>query len=294
MKRAACLLAALGALLLAAPASAEGYPAPDGYVLDEAGSLGPGVEERLERQLADYDARTTNQVAVALVRTLDGVDPADFGLGLFNAWGIGTAEKDNGVLLLLAVDDRATRIQTGLGVEDLLTDEEAQGVLDDVLAPAARAGNLDAAVLRSVSAIRSQLGEGRGPARRGPARPDPFRGGEAEPVYEDVVQEPTAGGPGDDYPATTYPVSAFPDDDGFPVVFGLVGLGVAVGIVTSVLRGDTGRPSGSGAWFGSSVLDGRSSSRSSWSGVSSGSHGSGSSSGFGGGSSGGGGASGGW
>lgn len=305
MKHAA--VAALLLLPLAGVASADDYPRPDGYVLDEGGFLRPGVEARLERLLADYDARTTNQVGVALVHTLDGIDPADYGFGLFNAWGIGTAEKDNGVLLLLAVDDRASRIQVGLGVEELLTDEEAQTVLDDVLAPAARAGNLDAAVLRSVSAIRAQLGEPRAPARAVAPKQDPFTGGEAQPLYpDDVVAEPVGGG---DYPTTTYPVTdspGFSDDFGEGLgVFVLFGLGIAVSVVLNVLRAGSGRPSGSGTWFGSSLLDSPSSrgwsrsSGSTWGGssgssssFSGGSSGGGSS--FGGGSSGGGGASGGW
>lgn len=254
MKR---LLVAVPLLLLAptVPAHAEGYPAPDGYVLDEDHFLGPGVETRLERQLAAYDRRTTNQVAVAVVHTFGGMTPEDYGLGLFNRWGVGTEAKDNGVLLVLAVDDRQSRLQVGRGLGDVLTDDEAQTVLDDVVAPAAADGDLDSAVVRAVTAVRAQLGEtpARTPVAAAPAG-DPFRGGTAEPVYADDVVQPDGGTVPDGGPYPDGPTTAFPVDNGpgGPSFLGFGVIAVLVAAVVAFVRRLGGSSGGSGGtWTGS-------------------------------------------
>lgn len=325
MKR---LLVALSLLLLAVPAHAEGYPSPDGYVLDQDSFLSPGVQTRLERQLADYDRRTTNQVAVALLHSFDGMTPEDYGLGLFNAWGVGTAAKNNGVLLVLAVDDRESRLQVGKGLEEVLTDGEAQTVLDDVVAPAAREGDLDAAVVRAVAAVRAQLGE---TPVTVPAAPAPkgtvFRGGTSTPTYaDDVVDSAPVGDPVDGPPFSDGgPTDGFPTvspSPGLGAFFGFAALGLvvvgALAVAARVFGGSGGSPRG-GPWpsdddswsaarrtgfLGGAFGSGAFGNRHTGSGWSSGSSSSGSSdlgssgssggSSFGGGSSDGGGASGSW
>jgi uncharacterized protein len=309
------------------PAHAADYPRPDGYVLDVAGVIGADVEKRMEVELADYARRTTNQVAVAVISSLDGQPIEDYAHGLFNEWGIGTAAKDNGVLLLLAIDDRADRIQVGLGLESVLTDTAAKAILDDVVEPLAADGNFDGGLLRGERAIRAALHDpnaGVQVAVPGP-RANPFGGGTAQDPYQDAttggaVDTSTSGGV-DSYtsggfngiPGGGGPPGYGPSgDSGFPLGFVFLGvIASVIGIIAKVVTGSAGSGSGTGSGFlfgagtsrrgglwssntwggGSGGMSGGMSSGS-FGGGSGGSSGAGNS--FGGGSTGGGGASGGW
>lgn len=287
MKRVGIIAVALSAFFLAPAAHAEDYPAPDGFVVDAAGVVPAAVEASLERELSSYSRRTSNQVAVAVIRSLDGVTVEEYATTLFNQWGVGQRAKNNGVLLLLAVDDRQDRIEVGLGLEAVLTDAKAQRILDVVMRPSLRAGNYAGAVQKGERAVRAALGD-RSVAAASVVGDDPFGGGrsvtEDAPPVEDqirVVDQPTSNGP---------PVAGF-------VVGGVLLLGLIV--LLNLFRGGGGGgglTSRRGPFFGGSGRAGFGA------GIGGGFSGGGGDSGggggggggFGGGSSGGGGASGSW
>jgi uncharacterized protein len=133
-------------------------PARTGWVTDQAGALSPDQRARLAQQLHDYEQRTSFELAVVLVRSLDGKTIEDYSYDLARAWKVGKAGKDNGVLLLLALDDRKMRIETGKGVGHLLTDVESADILDRTVRPRLRENNVDLAVREGVSAIQRELG----------------------------------------------------------------------------------------------------------------------------------------
>lgn len=112
----------------------------------------------LEAKLLAYNLETSNQIAVVLMATTDGDDVSDFAIKLFNKWGIGSnAEKDNGVLIFLAVEDRKLFIVTGRGVEDVLPDITCKHIVEDDMKPHLKESDYDGAVLAAVEKIQGYL-----------------------------------------------------------------------------------------------------------------------------------------
>lgn len=115
--------------------SAQDIPAkpnPARFVNDYAGLLPDTVSRRLEMELSDFAKKTTNRVVLATVKSLGGYAIEDYSLKWAQSWGIGQKGQDNGVLLLIAVDDRKMRIEVGYGLEATLTDSKSAAILDDI------------------------------------------------------------------------------------------------------------------------------------------------------------------
>ena len=147
---------ALAATLLLLPVGVFAYSSPgqpDGYVADFADILSPETESELETALADLEARTTSEIAVATVNALDGDDVAVYANELFREWGIGQAETNNGILLLVAPNDRLMRIEVGYGLEGAVPDITAGQIINDIITPAFKAGDYDTGVREGVAAL---------------------------------------------------------------------------------------------------------------------------------------------
>jgi len=112
-------------------------PNPPRLVSDFAGVLSESEKAALEVKLLAWEDSTSNQLAIVLVRSLDGYDVADFSVRLAEKWGIGS-KKNNGILLLVAMDDRKSRIEVGYGLEGRITDAVSRRILADYLKPAFR------------------------------------------------------------------------------------------------------------------------------------------------------------
>lgn len=152
------LAAALLAALLAAPVAAQReVPFLSGRVVDEAGIVPPEVEARIEARLADYEAETGSQVAVLTVASLEGDPIDDFSIRVAETWKLGRAGVDDGVLFVVARDDRRMRIEVGYGLEPELTDLEAGRIVDEIVAPRFRQGDFGAGVEAGVEAIVASL-----------------------------------------------------------------------------------------------------------------------------------------
>jgi uncharacterized protein len=178
-------LLALAALLvvgvLAAPASAAGAPFPafSAPVVDQAGRVPDAVEQQVDAGLRDFQARLGHQIAVAVVKTTGDESLENWSIDLARKWGVGTAKDDDGVLLLIALDDKKVRIETGSQVDDELTDLEAGRIVNDRLIPLLRDGKVGDAVQQGTDAIREQLGDtqvGVLPPLPAPAKDQPSNG----------------------------------------------------------------------------------------------------------------------
>lgn len=151
-------LIALAALLLAGAAAAQDYPArPDGPVYDGAEILSPETVAQLDAALRDYNRETGRAIIVATVPDLGGNSIESYATGLFTDWGIGGAERDMGLLLLVARDDRKVRIEVGYGLHGYFGGIMAGRVINDTITPRFKEGNFDAGVTDGVAAILAHL-----------------------------------------------------------------------------------------------------------------------------------------
>lgn len=174
MRRAA-LAAPLAILLIAggckeapkafaakAPTICDNVPdiALAGHVTDTANVLGNEEEARLSERLARYEHLTRHQMVVATAPDLNGIDVADFGDCLGNRWGIGDKDRNDGILILVAPNDRRARISTGTGMEAMLTDEEANDVMTRML-PHFKAADYAAGLSAGIEVIAVETGGAR-------------------------------------------------------------------------------------------------------------------------------------
>lgn len=123
-------------LLLAVPARAHyDLAKPSGFVADFAGVLDTKEKSTLETKLTQFEKDSSNEIAVVFINSLDGDTIENFAVKLFEDWGIGKEDKDNGVLFLAAIDDRQVRIEVGYGLEGALTDIQSKKILNEIVAP---------------------------------------------------------------------------------------------------------------------------------------------------------------
>jgi len=151
----ACVAAFLLVLLpLAALAQANlAFPALTGRVVDAAGILDPATRARIDAKLAAQEAKATDQVVVATIPSLEGRSIEDYANRLFRTWQIGQARKNNGVLLLVAPAERKVRIETGYGLEGILTDAVAGTIIRNAVIPAFRSGDMAGGIEKGTDAV---------------------------------------------------------------------------------------------------------------------------------------------
>jgi uncharacterized protein len=128
------------------------------HVHDEANTLSPAVIDRLEHQLKVYEDSTSNQIAILIIPSLAGEVLEEYSLKVSEKWKLGQGKKDNGVLLLIAVDDHKMRIETGSGLEGVLTDAICNRIIRNEIAPNFRKNEYDAGVQAGVDAIIKAIG----------------------------------------------------------------------------------------------------------------------------------------
>jgi len=150
---------------------AADIPYLQGRVTDDAEILSPAAIKRLSVLLEDHETRTTDQVAVLTITTLDGESIEAFALRVFEAWKLGQRDQDNGVLVVVAPQDRRMRIEVGYGLEGRLTDLEAGRIIRNVMTPRFKAGDFDGGVEQGVTAIVAQLQGGDSPIPEASAPP---------------------------------------------------------------------------------------------------------------------------
>ncbi len=162
MRRVWCgiVLAFLVFASTAALAAGQDFPAPHGYVTDEAQALSPGTVAQLETRLAALERDTTAEVAVVIALTLDDYPIEQYAVGLFEEWGIGKKGNDNGVLFLVAYVENEVRIEVGYGLESIITDGRAGRILDRDVVPYLRDDDYDGGMTAGVGAIEDYIRNG--------------------------------------------------------------------------------------------------------------------------------------
>lgn len=136
------------------PALAQrAIPSLTGYVVDDAAILSSDTEAQVSAILEQHEQQTSNQVAVLTIGSLDGEILESYSLNVARTWALGQADKNNGVLLLIAYVDRKMRIEVGYGLEGDLPDILAKRIIDNDIRPYFRNGQFDAGVLSGVQAI---------------------------------------------------------------------------------------------------------------------------------------------
>ncbi len=151
--------AVLGALVVLPTAHAErSVPSLTGRVVDQAGILSPEQAARLSESLAAFEKSHGPQIAVLTIPSLEGESIEGFSIRAVDQWKLGTEKNDDGVLLLVAVQEHGIRIEVGQGLEGTLPDAAAGKIIRDVIVPRFRNGEMAEGIIAGSQAIATRLG----------------------------------------------------------------------------------------------------------------------------------------
>src|SRR6201999_3989866 len=143
--------------LVAPAAAAPTFPALTGRGVDGANILSGATRADLDSKLAALEAKTSRQLVVVTLASLNGYEISDYGYQLGRAWGIGQAKLNNGVLLIVAPNEHKVRIEVGYGLEPILTDALSSVIIQTTIIPKFRTGDFNAGVEAGVDALIQQL-----------------------------------------------------------------------------------------------------------------------------------------
>lgn len=144
-------------LMAASVCLALEVPYLSGRVVDDAEVLSPGARERITELSRQHEEKTSNQLAVLTVTTLESESIEEYAVRVFENWKLGQQGKDNGVLLVIAPQERRMRIEVGYGLEGTLPDAIASRIIRDVITPQFKNGDYDAGVVEGVRALVTVL-----------------------------------------------------------------------------------------------------------------------------------------
>ena len=140
---------------------AEAIPKPTGYVNDYAQVIDQGSRQSIEQLCQELESKTGAQLAIVTLSSLQGEPVEDYAVKLFQQWGIGKKEKSNGLLLLIAIQERRSRIEVGYGLEPVITDGYAGEVLR-TLRPYFRANQYGPGLYAAANQLALRLAESAG------------------------------------------------------------------------------------------------------------------------------------
>jgi uncharacterized protein len=153
MRKSILILIISGMLLAASIAAGMDIPYLTGRVTDNAEIFSPETRERLTESLKAHEGRTTNQIAILTVPTLNGENIEEFAVAVFEAWKLGQKDKDNGILIVVVPDDRRMRIEVGYGLEGTMTDSMAGRIIQNIMTPRFKNGDYDGGIADGVNAV---------------------------------------------------------------------------------------------------------------------------------------------
>ena len=133
-------------------------PPNDGFITDTVPLLDTAQDAELEQILQTYKQQTSNEIAVLIVRSLEGEEIADSAVEVGRKWGIGTKENDNGILMVIAYEDRRMFIATGYGLEGAVPDIVAAGIVEKDIAPLFREGDYYGGIRAGIEALQKHIG----------------------------------------------------------------------------------------------------------------------------------------
>ncbi len=154
------LLAAVAAVFLVFATGAKAapaYPELAGRVTDNAGLLNAEDKAAIEADLQSLEATSTDQVAVVTVKSLDGYAIEDYGIGLARKWAIGQKDKDNGIVLIIAPNERKVRIEVGRRLEPMMTDTMSELIIQNAILSKFRRGDFSGGIRDGVRDIKAVL-----------------------------------------------------------------------------------------------------------------------------------------
>ncbi|HOD34880.1 MAG TPA: TPM domain-containing protein [Syntrophales bacterium] len=160
-----CLVISAGNLV------AEKFPSPTGAVNDFAGVIPPEQRAAMSSLAQEVLEKTGTAVVVATFRTVGDNDPDEYANRLYEKWGIGRKGEDKGVLIFLALQERRVRIETGYGVEGIITDGMAGEILDRHAMPSLRAGDYGKGLYNAMFAVSDLLARNANVTLTGAPRP---------------------------------------------------------------------------------------------------------------------------
>ena len=135
--------------------SAFGLEVPEltNPIVDNASLISDGVETNINNKLEELSNSTGIQLGILTIPTLEGEVLESYSMKVVENWKLGSAEKDTGVLLLIALDERSIRIEVGYGLEGILTDTKCGLIIRNVIAPEFRNGNYQAGIVNAIDNI---------------------------------------------------------------------------------------------------------------------------------------------
>jgi uncharacterized protein len=140
-----------------ATAFALTFPSLTGRVVDQANIIEPTTRTAIEQKLADLESKSGIQLVVATVTSLEGQEIEPYANQLFRTWQLGEKAKNNGVLLLVAPNERRVRIEVGYGLEGTLTDALSKVIITNAITPRFKAGDFSGGISRGVDDIITVL-----------------------------------------------------------------------------------------------------------------------------------------
>lgn len=205
------------ATLLTGAAQAIDVPYLTGRVTDNAEILNAETRKVLTEQLAAHERATANQVAVLTVPSMGDASIEEFAVEVFSAWKLGRKGQDNGVLVVVAPNDRRMRIEVGYGLEGTLTDAQASRIIRDFMTPRFKEGDYNRGITDGVRAV---IGTLEGDAS---ALPAPTTGSTSPTPAGDSGNDNFFSGPELSWPERIL-IGGF--------IFGIIGLFTVVGLFT--------------------------------------------------------------
>ena len=154
---AVVLSSALSALLIMHPEHAKAYTSPGkptGFVNDYAGIVDDSAQANIEADLQNFRSTTSNEIVVVTIRSLGGDSKENFANKLAREWGIGGAKYGNGVLVLIAVNERQIRIEVSQHLEGAITDLISSRIAADDMAPKFRAGDYNGGITAGIAKLK--------------------------------------------------------------------------------------------------------------------------------------------
>ena len=145
------------ALLVAAPAAAQTFPPLSGRVVDQADLLSPEQEADLSRRLEAVEQASSRQLVVATIPDLQGYPIEDYGYQLGRHWGLGQREANNGLILIVAPNERRVRIEVGYGLEPIVTDALSSRIINEQILPRFRDNDYPGGIMAGADALIQQL-----------------------------------------------------------------------------------------------------------------------------------------
>ncbi len=138
------------------------YPKPVGQVNDFAGLMSAEASQKLESILREFREKVGPQIAVVTVRDMGGLDESTYAVELMKEWGIGSKDRNDGILLFVAIEEKRVKIEVGYGLEHIITDARSGQILDKYVIPHAKNNDWDSALSQGALMIASLIAQDSG------------------------------------------------------------------------------------------------------------------------------------